>query len=279
VPVGVWGELFAGGHGVARGYLGRPGLTAERFVPDPWGDGARLNRTGDIVRWRPDGLLEFLGRRDGQVKVRGFRIELGEIEAALAAVPGVRQVVVLARSDRSDRSVGSPADRHLVAYVTGDTTADDLRAALRERLPDYMIPSAFVLLERLPLTPNGKVDRRALPAPDPAASRARDYLAPANPIEESLAAACAGVLGLPRVGMRDNFFDLGGHSLLAASLVSRLRDQYGLDVTLQMVFAAADLLDLANRLVGQVLDEVGDLSLEDLQALLAGEPPQPDGAA
>ena len=140
-----------------------------------------------------------------------------------------------------------------------------------------MIPAAFVFLDRLPLTPNGKVDRRALPAPDPAAARTREYLAPSNPIEESLAEACAELLHLERVGMRDNFFDLGGHSLLATRLVARLRDQYGLDVSLQRVFDAADLLDLANRLVGQVLEEAGDLSLEDLQALLAGEPPQ-DGA-
>jgi amino acid adenylation domain-containing protein len=267
VPIGVWGELFAGGHGVARGYLGRPDLTAERFVPDPSDDGGRLYRTGDVVRWRPDGLLEFLGRRDGQVKVRGFRIEMGEIEAALAAVPGAGQVVVMMRSGQSD-------DRRLVAYVTGDTTADDLRAALRERLPDYMIPAAFVFLERLPLTPNGKVDRRALPDPDPAAGR-REYLAPANPIEESLAAACAEVLGLERVGMRDNFFALGGHSLLAAQLISRLRDRYSLEVPLRMVFEASDFLDLAERLVGQVVSEIGDLSAEDLQALLSAEETAP----
>ncbi|HEY2291009.1 MAG TPA: amino acid adenylation domain-containing protein [Thermoanaerobaculia bacterium] len=279
VPVGVWGELCTGGEGVARGYLARPALTAERFVPDPWGEGGRLYRTGDVVRWRPDGLLEFLGRRDGQVKIRGFRVELGEIEAALAAVPGVREAVVLARSDRSDRSVGSPADRRLVAYVTGDATAEELRQSLRERLPDSMIPAAFVFLDRLPLTPSGKVDRRALPSPDPAAGRAREHVAPANAVEESLAAACAEVLGLERVGMRDNFFALGGHSLLATRLVTRLRDRFGLDVPLQTVFDAADLRDLADRIVGQALEEeAGDLSPEDLEALLAGEPLPPDGA-
>ncbi|MFL6233220.1 MAG: phosphopantetheine-binding protein, partial [Thermoanaerobaculia bacterium] len=237
-------------------------------------------RTGDVVRWRPDGLLEFLGRRDGQVKVRGFRVELGEIEAALAAVPGVREAVVMVRSDRSDRSdrsVGSPADRRLVAYVVDSVEESELRRHLAASLPEPMIPAAFVFLDRLPLTANGKVDRRALPDPDPAAGR-REYLAPANPIEESLAAACAEVLGLERVGMRDNFFDLGGHSLLAASLVSRLRDRYGLEVTLRRVFEAADLLGLADGLVGQVLDEMGDLSLEELQALLAEEPPRTDGA-
>jgi acyl carrier protein len=160
----------------------------------------------------------------------------------------------------------------------GSVEKPELRRQLAARLPDYMIPAAFVSLDRLPLTPNGKVDRRALPAPDPAAGRTREYLPPSSAIEESLAAACAELLGLERVGMRDNFFDLGGHSLLATRLVTRLRDQYGLEVPLQMVFEAADLLDLANRLVGQVLAEVGDLSLEDLQALLAGESPQQDGA-
>ncbi|HEY4574911.1 MAG TPA: phosphopantetheine-binding protein, partial [Thermoanaerobaculia bacterium] len=278
-PVGVPGELCTGGEGVARGYLARPALTAERFVPDPWADpwgtGGRLYRTGDVVRWRPDGLLEFLGRRDGQVKVRGFRVELGEVEAALGRHPGVREAAVVARSDRSDgsdRSVGS-----LVAYVAGDTTAEELRQSLRERLPDYMIPAAFVFLDRLPLTPNGKVDRRALPSPDPAA--AREHVAPANAVEESLAAACAEVLERERVGMRDNFFALGGHSLLATRLVVRLRDRYGLDVPLQTVFDAADLRDLADRVIGQGLEEeAASLSPEELEALLAAEPPQPDGA-
>ncbi len=270
VPVGVWGELFAGGGGVARGYLARPALTAERFVPDPWGDGGRLYRTGDVVRWRPDGLLEFLGRRDNQVKIRGFRIELGEIEAALAGHPSVRETVVVPWE--------RDGDRRLAAYVVGEVEETELRRHLAALLPEPMIPAAFVFLDRLPLTANGKVDRRALPAPDPAAGKTREYLAPSNAIEESLAAACAEILGLERVGMRDNFFDLGGHSLLATRLMARLRDQYGLEVPLQMMFEAADLLDLANRLVGQVMAEVGDLSLEDLQALLAGEPTQHDGA-
>jgi acyl carrier protein len=221
------------------------------------------------------GELEFLGRTDLQVKVRGFRIEPGEVEAALLAHPAVREAVVMARA-------GADGESHLVAYVAGGDggapSAEDLRAFLRARLPDYMVPAVFVPLAALPLGSNGKVDRKALPAPDPAAGRTREYLAPSNPIEESLAAACAELLGLERVGMRDNFFHLGGHSLLAASLVSRLRDQYGLEVTLQMVFEAADLLDLANRLVGRVLEAAGDLSLEELQALLAGESPQPEGA-
>ncbi|HTG35428.1 MAG TPA: amino acid adenylation domain-containing protein [Thermoanaerobaculia bacterium] len=274
VPVGVWGELFAGGYGVARGYLGAPELTAESFVPDPFASepGGRLYRTGDLVRWRPGGVLEFQGRRDGQVKIRGFRVELGEIEAALARHSQVREAVVLPWESSS-------GDRRLAAYVVTDAGTDivtdvaGLRRHLAASLPEAMIPAAFVLLERLPLTANGKVDRRALPDPDPAAARTKEYLAPATAIEESLAAACAEVLGLERVGMRDNFFELGGHSLLAVQLTSRLRDRYGLEVPLQMVFEVPDLLELANRLVVQVLAEVGDLSLEDLRALLAGEPP------
>jgi amino acid adenylation domain-containing protein/non-ribosomal peptide synthase protein (TIGR01720 family) len=272
VPVGVWGELFAGGDGVARGYLGRPAPTAERFLPDPFGPapGGRLYRTGDLVRWRPDGVLEFLGRRDGQVKIRGFRIELGEIEVALARHRQVREAVVVSRPLPG-------GDRRLVAYVTVEPEAaldpESLRRHLAAALPAPMIPAAFVLLDRLPLTGNGKVDRRALPDPDPAAARAKEYLAPATAIEKDLAAACAEVLGLQRVGMRDNFFDLGGHSLLATRLAARLWERHGLEMPLQMVFDASDLLDLADRLVAQGLEEMGDLSPDDLQALLDGESP------
>ncbi|HEV7509095.1 MAG TPA: amino acid adenylation domain-containing protein [Thermoanaerobaculia bacterium] len=238
VPEGVWGELFAGGDGVARGYLGRPGLTAERFVPDPFESEGRLYRTGDLVRWR-GGVLEFLGRRDGQVKIRGNRVELGEIEAALTAHPAVREAVVLLREDR------------LVAWVTGEPDPTELRHALAARLQEPMIPSAFVILDRLPLTPNGKVDRRALPAPE--GLTAESYEAPETPVEEALTAACAEVLGLDLVGVRDNFFALGGHSLLATQLVARLREQHGLDVPLQLVFDAADFRDLADRIVDREL--------------------------
>jgi amino acid adenylation domain-containing protein/non-ribosomal peptide synthase protein (TIGR01720 family) len=241
VPMGVWGELYTGGAGVARGYLARPALTAERFVPDSWGEGARLYRTGDVARRRPDGVLEFLGRRDGQVKIRGFRVELGEVEAALAGHPRVRAAVVVPWE--------TAGDRRLAAYVVGDVEEPELRRHLAARLPEPMVPAVFVPLDRLPLTPNGKVDRRALPAPDPAAGRAREYLPPSNPMEESLAAACAELLGVERVGMRDSFFALGGHSLLATRLVSRLTQTHGLPVTLRMVFDAADLGDLAGRIV------------------------------
>ncbi len=233
VPEGVWGELFAGGDGVARGYLGRPELTAEHFVPDPFEPGGRLYRTGDLVRWQ-GGVLEFLGRRDGQVKIRGNRVELGEIEAALTRHPEIREAVVLLREDR------------LVAWMTPTTTGPDLaelRRFLAAKLPEPMIPTAFVVLDRLPLTPNGKVDRRALPAPEGVA--AESYVAPETPVEEALTAACAEVLGLDRVGVRDNFFALGGHSLLATQLVARLREQHGLDVSLQRVFDAVDFRELA----------------------------------
>ncbi|HEY4589733.1 MAG TPA: amino acid adenylation domain-containing protein, partial [Thermoanaerobaculia bacterium] len=211
MPAGVPGELYLAGGGLARGYLGRPELTAERFLPDPLADepGARMYKTGDLTFQRAGGELECLGRIDRQVKVRGFRIELGEVEAALAAVPGVRQVAAMVRSDRSDgsdRSVGSSADPRLVAYVTGDATAGELRAALRERLPDYMVPAAVMVLPALPLNPNGKVDRHALPAATP--SGAGEYAAPQGDAEQALALLWQEVRGLERVGRRDNFFEL-----------------------------------------------------------------------
>ncbi|HEX3554405.1 MAG TPA: amino acid adenylation domain-containing protein [Thermoanaerobaculia bacterium] len=249
VPVGVWGELYAGGDGVARGYLARPALTAERFVPDPWGRGSRLYCTGDVVRWRPDGVLEFLGRRDNQVKVRGHRVEMGEVETTLAGHPAVREAIVALREDR-------PGDRRLAAYVTAvpGAVADpaELRSHLAARLPSPFVPATFVVLDRLPLTPNGKVDRRALPAPEGTAAAAA-YVPPETPVEEWLTAICAEVLGLERVGVSDNFFALGGHSLLAIRFVARLREQHDLDVPLQLVFDAADLRDLADRVVDREL--------------------------
>ncbi|HTG35054.1 MAG TPA: amino acid adenylation domain-containing protein [Thermoanaerobaculia bacterium] len=270
-PIGAPGEIWIGGGGVAQRYWRCEELTAEKFVVS---SGRRFFRSGDRARRLPDGTLEFLGRADQQVKVRGFRIEPGEVEAALLRLPGVKAAVVEARE------VVAGAGPQLVAYVVPHAAAGaappaELRHALEAELPDYMVPSWFVPLEALPLTAHGKVDRRALPDPDPAAGRKSEYLPPATAIEESLAAACAEVLGLERVGMSDNFFALGGHSLLAVQLTSRLRDRYALEVPLQMVFEAPDLLDLANRLVGQVMAEVGDLSLAELQALLGVEHPVP----
>ncbi|HEY4561719.1 MAG TPA: amino acid adenylation domain-containing protein, partial [Thermoanaerobaculia bacterium] len=246
VPAGVHGELWIGGAALARGYLGRPDLTAERFLPDPFSEspGARMYRTGDRVRWLADGSLDFLGRLDHQVKIRGFRIELGEIEAALLALPGVREAVVTVRSDGSDGSVRS----RLIAYLTGEATAEELRAALRERLPDYMVPSVFVSLPALPLNANGKVDRKALSsmgaAPEPAGREG--YVAPRTREEEILAAVWARVLRLPRVGVEDNFFELGGDSILSVQIVARAR-QAGLLLTVKQLFEHQTVAALARH--------------------------------
>ncbi|MCJ9736513.1 phosphopantetheine-binding protein, partial [Bradyrhizobium sp. PRIMUS42] len=209
------------------------GLTAERFVPSPFGDGERLYRSGDLVRWRADGELEYLGRIDHQVKLRGYRIELGEIEAALMRHDGVKDAVVIVRED-------SPGDKRLVAYVIGSdagadapTDAAALRSHLQQSLPDYMLPSAFVRLDAMPLTPNGKTDRRALPAPEGDAYAQQAYQAPRNATEEGLAQIWCEVLGLERVGVHDNFFELGGHSLLATRLTARVRDRLGVDLPLR----------------------------------------------
>ncbi|MEW5926736.1 MAG: amino acid adenylation domain-containing protein [Gemmatimonadota bacterium] len=241
VPVGVPGELYVGGVQVARGYWRRPGLTAERFVPDPFagGAGARLYRTGDRARWRADGALEYLGRLDGQLKVRGFRIELGEIEAVLRRAVGVADCAVVAHED-------GRGEKRLVAYVVGEAGTDELRAHLRGSLPEYMVPGAFVRLDRLPLTPNGKLDRRALPAPD-FAFAAAGCVAPRTPTEEVLAGIWAEVLGLERVGVEDGFFELGGHSLLATRVVSRVREAFGVELPLRTVFELPTVAGLAGR--------------------------------
>jgi len=246
VPVGVVGEIFVGGVGVARGYLGRPALTAERFIADPFSDepGARLYKSGDLARRRPDGSLEYVGRSDHQVKVRGFRIELGEIEAALLKHPAVREAVVVPREYGAD-------DRRLVAYVVGRggdaPAATELRRWLKPRLPEYMVPSAFVPLGGLPLTHHGKVDREALPAPEVSAPAAGSE-APRTAVEGVVAAAWAEVLGAERVGIHDDFFDLGGHSLLATQVVSRVRDALGVEVPLRALFEAPTVAGLAERI-------------------------------
>ena len=245
VPVGVPGELYAGGDGLARGYLHRPELTAERFVPDPFGaeagePGGRLYRTGDLARRRLYGDIEFLGRTDQQVKIRGFRVEPGEVEAVLAQHPQVREAVVVARDE----------PRRLIAYVTGDAAAkeagaEELRPWLRERLPDYLVPAAFVRLTAFPLTPNGKVDRQALPAPEQPAGEA--HLAPRTPVEEILAGLWADLLELEQVGADGHFFELGGHSLLATQVMSRLRGAFGVEMPLRDLFEAPVLRDFATR--------------------------------
>ncbi|WOH53420.1 non-ribosomal peptide synthase/polyketide synthase [Bradyrhizobium sp. sBnM-33] len=216
-PVGVAGELYIGGAGLARGYWRRGALTAERFIPDPFGtSGARLYRTGDVARWRADGVIEYIGRADHQVKIRGFRIELGEIEARLLEQDGVRSAVVVARE------IG--AARQLVGYVSGEASLDaaTLKAALSSVLPDYMVPARIVVLDRLPLTPNGKIDRKALPAPDQLAASA-EHVAPRTPAEAALAAIWADLLRQPHIGITDNFFELGGDSIISLQMVSRAR--------------------------------------------------------
>jgi amino acid adenylation domain-containing protein len=230
LPAGVPGELFVGGALVGRGYLRRPALTAERYLPDPFAEapGARMYRTGDRGHWRADGALAFGGRLDEQVKVRGFRIEPGEIEAALRDAPRVEACAVVAREDE-------PGQARLVAYVVGGADANVLRAHLRRTLPEHMVPSAFVALDRLPLTPSGKLDRRALPAPEPAAEE-EAYVAPRTPMEETVAAIWAEVLGRERVGVRDNFFDIGGHSLLGMRVAARIHKQLQLQVTVVAIF-------------------------------------------
>ncbi|HYR11357.1 MAG TPA: condensation domain-containing protein, partial [Longimicrobium sp.] len=240
VPVGVAGELYVGGAQVTRGYLGRPGLTAERFVPDPFSTegGARLYRTGDRARWQADGAIEYLGRLDFQVKVRGFRIELGEIEAVLRQHESVADCVVMARA--------GTGETRLVAYVVGGVEAAELRAHLRESLPEYMLPSAFVFLDALPLTPNGKLDRKALPAPEYAANADR-YVGPRTPVEEVLAGIWAEVLRLERVGVEESFFELGGHSLLATRVVSRVRDVFAIELPLRALFEGPTVAELAVR--------------------------------
>ncbi|RMN29860.1 Non-ribosomal peptide synthetase, terminal component, partial [Pseudomonas coronafaciens pv. zizaniae] len=246
VPIGVSGEIYIGGAGVARGYLNLPELTAERFLDDPFSaePAVRMYRSGDLGRWLADGNIEYLGRNDDQVKIRGFRVELGEIESQLAVCPGVREAVVLAREY-------SPGDKRLVAYLTAQEgavlSAAQLREQLSQGLTEHMIPSAFVTLASFPLTPNGKLDRRALPAPEDDAYASRDYEAPVGEVEPALAEIWQALLGIDRAGRQDHFFELGGHSLLAVQLVSRLRRQFGVDVALRDVFAEPTLQGLARQ--------------------------------
>jgi acyl-coenzyme A synthetase/AMP-(fatty) acid ligase len=245
LPVGVVGELHIGGQGLARGYHNRPDLTAERFVPNPFSaePGARLYKTGDLARYLPDGNIEFLGRIDQQVKVRGFRIELGEIEAVLVQHPAIAEVVAVARED-------VPGEKCLVAYVVPREepapTTSELRRFLKQKLPDYMVPGAFVFLSSLPLTPNGKVNRSALPAPDQSRPELNEtFVAPRSPAEETVAGIWQNILGRRKIGIHDNFFDLGGHSLLATQVVSRLSEVFHIDLPLRILFEKPTVAEFA----------------------------------
>src|SRR5580704_10387154 len=259
VPIGVPGELYLAGEGLARGYFGRPDLTKERFISNPFSPelGSRMYRTGDLTRFLPDGNIEYLGRIDHQVKLRGFRIELGEIETVLDAHPRVRRSLVMVREDE-------PGNKQLVAYVVADDDSHEagaeatdnssttafvavLRRWVAEKLPEFMVPSAFVLSEAMPLSPNGKIDRRALPAPEQARDTAAAYVAPRTPLEETLAQIWRDVLRLDKVGVQDNFFALGGHSLLATQVVSRVRQAAGVELPLRHMFEWQTIAELALR--------------------------------
>jgi acyl-CoA synthetase (AMP-forming)/AMP-acid ligase II/acyl carrier protein len=251
-PIGVPGEIWIAGAGVARGYLNRPDLTAEKFVADPFrAAGARMYRTGDLGRFRPDGVIQCLGRLDHQIKLRGFRIELGEIEAVLMQHPGVRQAV-------ADVRVSGSGDKRLVAYLTFDGASapavSDLRSFVKTKLPEYMVPSSFVVLETLPVSPSGKLNRRALPDPDDARPElARAFVAPSTPVEQAVAEIFSEVLEVRQVGLHDDFFELGGHSLLATRVVSRLRDRFQIEMTPRFLFESPTVADMASRISNLLL--------------------------
>jgi amino acid adenylation domain-containing protein len=302
-PVGVPGELYIGGIGLARGYLNRPELTADRFVPDPFSKraGARLYRTGDLVRYLPNGEVDFLGRIDQQVKIRGYRIELGEIEAVLREHPGVVETAVVPLPQGNGAETGGDGlgrSQRLVAYVVPKEKpgpdANTLRALLRQKLPEYMVPAAFVSLDALPLTPSGKVDRRALPAPNGHAPNGRQYVAPRTPTEKMLAGLWGELLGIQQVSADDNFFDLGGHSLLATQLISRLQETNHVEMPVRALFEAPVLSELGREIdslqqsrsseldtIMQALKQVQDLSQQDVVWMLQEEEvsPQSAGAA
>ncbi|MCW5314093.1 amino acid adenylation domain-containing protein [Nostoc sp. KVJ3] len=263
VTIGVPGQLYIGGASVARGYLNQPTLTREKFIPNPFIEGDTLYKTGDLVRRLPDGNLEFMGRIDTQVKIRGFRIELAEIEAFLNQHPDIKQAVVILREDE-------PGNKYLVAYlVTKDNqpTPSTVRNFLKKKLPDYMIPAAFVFLEALPLTPNGKINRRALPAPDTSQRTPEvDFIAPSTPTEQELATIWNEVLRLKQIGIHDNFFELGGHSLLATQVISRLREAFVLDFPLRYLFENPTIAELSQKVIDQQIAQAEDNAMAEILA-------------
>ncbi|HSK63090.1 MAG TPA: amino acid adenylation domain-containing protein, partial [Pyrinomonadaceae bacterium] len=271
VPIGIYGELYVGGVGLSVGYLNRPELTAEKFVPDPFGSepGTRLYRTGDLVRYCDDGNLEFGGRLDHQVKVRGFRVELGEVEAALSRHESVRGVAVVAREVRK-------GEQRLVAYLVGNEkqlpTPREWRTFLIQRLPEYMIPSLFVSLEELPLLPNGKVNRRALPPPDSSRPELRrEFVGPENPTQARLVELYMNVLALDKVGIHDDFFELGGDSILATRLVSRVRRTFDVELPLRELFWQPTAFELAAVIEKLVIEQLENLSEDEAEKLLQNE--------
>jgi acyl carrier protein len=272
VPAGVAGNLYIGGTGLARGYWHRPALTAEKFIPNAFSakPGDRLYLTGDVVRYLPSGDLEYLGRGDHQVKVRGYRIELGEIEVALRRHPDVREAVVVAREQAGE-------EKRLVAYVIpnegSELNVSGLRAALREQLPDYMIPSVFVTMTELPLTPNGKIDRKALPAPDQTADVTLDHEAERTPVEQIVAQIFSDILGVERVGSNADFFESGGHSLLATRLISRIREAFQVELPLRGLFETSTIAGLASK-IENAMKEAQGLAVPVIErAVRDGEPP------
>jgi amino acid adenylation domain-containing protein len=281
VPIGVPGEIYIGGDNLGRGYLNRPELTAEKFIPNPFDTQVktRLYKTGDLARYLPDGNIEFIGRIDGQVKIRGFRIELGEIEAVLGQHPDIAQAVVVAPEDEM-------AQKRLVAYLISEQkqapTHKEISNFLTSKLPEYMVPSAFVILKSFPLTSNGKIDRRALPAPDEMRPELTgNFVAPRTNIEEVLAAIWAEVLKLEKVGIYDNFFELGGHSLLATQVISRVRQAFQVELPLHRLFESATVADFAvaiaqkqveqtdSEMLAQMLADLDQLSEAQIQEILA----------
>lgn len=275
VPVGITGEIFIGGVGLARGYLNRPDLTAERFIPSPFNSGERLYRTGDLGRYLPDGGIQFIGRRDHQVKLRGYRIELGEIESVLSGHAAVTEAVVVLSDDAS-------GDKRLVAYVVASqpVTDGDLRDYIKDKLPEYMVPSVVVLIDKLPLTSHGKVDRNELPAPETIGQQGI-YVAPRTPTEETLAAMWSDVLNVERVGIDDNFFDLGGHSLLATRIIARANQAFQIELPMHKllemptVAGLAAVVDESLMETVRVLAELERLSEEEAEDLLAARMSQP----
>src|ERR1019366_1835912 len=288
VPIGVSGVLFVGGAGVARGYIGQPELTVELVTPDPFAAApeSRMYNTGDLARWLHDGNLEFLGRSDDQVKIRGYRVEPAEVEVALRSHSQVAEAVVVSAD-------GASGERRLVAYCTtvGPAGEDNLRSHLADRLPEFMVPSAIVIIDAIPRTPSGKIDRLALPDPQTVSETAGvAYVAPRTPVEQAIAAVWSQTLGVQRIGAQDDFFELGGHSLLATQVVAQVRSEFAVDLPLHSLFTCPTVELLAAEIVqmmgaseedetAKLLTALEGLSDEEAERLLAGETSRSDGGA